>query len=213
MVDRDTVFVVGGGPSLSSFNLSKLSNYHTICINQSVFDIPNPDYLITCDYTFLIKLGKERLSTLSCTRVFVANFIGEALKETGGKIIDPHCNLFYDLSSFDTIIKARNRSGIGGTFRDFRSGGNSGYCGFQLAVLLGYKKIVFVGIDLTIVGRKTHYHSVYTTELTLFKRRLDTYYAEFKHGIDQVKRDFPNIKMSTGTPGRLQELLPLESPI
>ncbi len=208
-MDRDTVFVVGGGPSLSKINFSKLSSLHTICINQAVLDTPNPDYLITCDYTFLRKVDINKIRSLSCSKFFVANFIGPDLQEKNGQIIDTRCHILYDLSPFDVIIKARERSGLGGTFRDFRSGGCSGYCGFQLAFLLGYRNIVLLGIDLQTEGLLTHYHRKYTTEVSRFKKCLDSYYVEFEKGIAQLKSSHPEINVCTGTPSRLNNIIPL----
>jgi hypothetical protein len=210
-VETNRVFIVGGGPSVSKFNLAQLTNEKTICINQAVFDTPNPDYLISCDYTFVNKVKRQRIQSLNCTRIFVAQFINHVVQDVAARIVDTKLNIIYDLSCFDVIIKARNRSGIGSNFRDFRTGGNSGYCGLQLAILLGFKQIVLVGFDLTMEKNRTHYHNVYTTDPQKFTNRLDSYYHEFSTGLISLKSSHPEISVTTAYPGRLNNIIPVSN--
>ena len=210
-IRRDRVFVLGGGPSLSTFNFSKLKNEDTICSNQAVFDVPSPDYFITCDYMFVKRTKAVKLDQLNCTMVFVANFIDGVIQDVKGKIVDIEKNYSYDLCQFDMIIKCRKRSGMGLTFKDFRSGRNSGYCGLQLAVLLGYRKIYLLGMDFVVVRKRTHYHNKYMVDPEKFSKKLHAYYNEFVSGLEQLKRMRPEVDIiSMSEISKLNGIIPVE---
>ena len=50
------VFIVGGGTRLSGFDFNKLKNKNVIAVNKSICYVPNANYFITMDYTFLRKV-------------------------------------------------------------------------------------------------------------------------------------------------------------
>jgi len=205
------VFVIGGGPSLEQFDLSLLEKEDTICVNQAVFDVPNPTYLITCDYTFLHKVGRQRVANSPAKKIFVAQFIGDTLQDIDSQIVDTQHNMVYDLSPFDQIIRAKTRSGLGLTFSDFRSGGNSGYCGLQLAVLPGYREIRLLGFDLGLKGRRTHYHDAYRSSPEKFQKKLDAYLKEFIIGIEQLGKEMPEVEIYSSSPfSRLNDYIPMK---
>ena len=57
----NSIFIVGGGPSLKGFDFGILRNQETIVVNNAIFDVPNPNYFITMDYTWL---GKAKVNML-----------------------------------------------------------------------------------------------------------------------------------------------------
>jgi hypothetical protein len=162
--EKDNLFIVGGGPSLEGFDFSRLSTKSTIVVNNSIFDVPNPDYFITMDYTWLLKHGilvpcENRMKFLSrgVHKVFVVAFAGDAkrCKWTKGGVIDGNIGLEYDLSLFDQVVPASRYGGIGLDYSDFRCGSDSGFSALQLGVILGYKKIFLLGIDFKVVKKKS----------------------------------------------------------
>ena len=191
------VFIIGGGPSLRGYPFERLGNKDTIVTNIAIFDVPNPNYFITVDYTFLKKLRgfKERFLTGKYPKIFVADLSYPYLIEHPIKccIMDKRFRMKYDLSSFDMVIKARQQTGFGYTFNDFRTGANSGYCALQLAVILGYTKIHLLGIDLS-VKKKTHYHDMYSVD-SAFETKLRKYFSYFEIGLKRLKRHRPNIEV------------------
>jgi len=191
------VFIVGGGPSLRGYSFELLKSKDTIVNNIAIFDVPNPNYFITVDYTFLKKLRgfKERFLTGKYPKIFVADLSYSYLIEHSIKccIIDTRFRMKYDLSSFDMVIKARQQTGFGYTFDDFRTGANSGYCAVQLAVILGYTKIHLLGIDLT-VNKKTHYHDMYSVD-GAFEAKLKKYFSYFETGLKQLKKERSDIEV------------------
>ncbi len=189
----DKIYIVGGGTSLSGFDFSRLADKNTIVINKSIFDVPNSDYFITMDYTFLSKINNKLsiFNSIRTTKVFVADFSSSSMKNINGAIVDTRFNLTYKLDNFDVIVKAYHQKGIGTTFKEFCTGLNSGFCALQLALLLGYKNIYLLGIDLAI-NNKTHYHEGYNQHIDRFKTSLISYLNNFILGFNQIKEKFPN---------------------
>ena len=193
---KDRVFIVGGGPSIKDINLSKLSVEDTITVNCAVFDVPNPTFFVTKDYTFLIKassilrLGKRRRHEMidqwnSARRIFVACFSGGDLQEIGGVITDTKYNLAYDLSSMDEVIKTDKRVGIGRTMDDFHAGGDSGFSALQYAIVKGYRKIYLIGYDMVVQGGQ-HYHKWYSREKSQFQKTLDKYLRMYERVLPKI---------------------------
>lgn len=207
------VFIIGGGPSLKDFDFELLRDKDTIAVNRAILDVPNPNYFITVDFTFLKKLRRSRLQSVDTTKIFVACLHFDFMTEKNGQIIDTKHDIVYDLSDFDLIVKSRGVKGIGYRFKDFKNGLNSGYCALQLAVILGYKKIYVMGIDLCLAKNKednkvkTHYHGGYGENAVSFSTKLEEYYAHFVCGLKEIKEN-TNIKVISLSPvSRLNNIL------
>ena len=197
---NQTVFVIGGGPSVRDINLELLRHHDTIAVNCAVFDIPDPTYFITRDYTFMKNLALPqswsrssdyRFRRINCIKYFVAAFAGSSLKKDPmGMIVDPRCHLTYRFPPNMKVFESMKNKGLGLEPQDFRAGGDSGYCGLQLAVMLGYNNIYLLGFDLK-VNRATllhHYHNYYH-ERPGFDRKLEKWYKEYYiEAIQQVRR-------------------------
>jgi len=179
---KSEVFVLGGGPSLKNFDFCKLTQKNTIVTNKSILDVPSPSYFITVDYTFSRKIGTRCFSQIKTPKIFVADFSHPFLKEKNGQIVDERYNMVYHLNDFNMVVKSYRADGIGFSFDDFRTGLNSGFCALQLAVILGYKRIYLLGVDLTITD-ETHFHSGYGESLQKFSEKLCTYENYFRIGL------------------------------
>ncbi len=192
-----SIYIVGGGSSLVNEDLTRLAQKKTIGVNKSIFSLTNPSYFVTVDYTVIRKLGIERLRALTCPRFFVVNFSVPSLQVKNGGIVDTKWNLVYQdiYDCFDMLILSNYSDGIGTTLRDFRSGNNSGYCGLQLAIALGYTEIYLLGIDLTIVGNETHYHGGYTEVPTSFEKKLPVYQEKFLQGLKEIRTKLPHVSV------------------
>jgi len=197
---RDRVFLVGGGPSLLNFNFAQLKNEDTICVNSSVFDVPQPNFFITKDYSFLLKHLINCLQSKiegakfwdSIVKIFIACYAEETLTDIDNEIIDIRNGITYDLCPIDWVIKNDKQWGISSTLSDFRCGVDSGYGALQLAILLNYKEIYLLGYDLQIKNRM-HYHSRYgsTKIVSQFQKKLNGYlklYAEACRDIKNMKQ-------------------------
>lgn len=162
----DDIYVVGCGPSLRKFDWSLLSNKTTISVNGAFQDVPNSDYFITGDSGFAIKAAKELYRRDNTCRVLV---MSEDHKRY--RFVKPYTEFY------DWVISPKACDGeIGFTEDDFHTGQNSGFCGMQLAVLLGAKRIHLLGIDLNTEGG-LHYHVYYPN---LDVSRLDEFTSHFQ---------------------------------
>lgn len=203
----EEVFIVGGGPSLRNFNFSSLTDKCTITVNKSVFHVPNPNYFISVDYTFLGKVTRKVFHAIPARKFFVADFSHPFLQEINKKITDTRFNLKYNLHDYNVLIRAQNQEGIGYTFEDFRTGRNSGFCAFQLAIILGFKRIYLLGIDLNKQS-STHYHEGYGERAATFNPKLDEYYDYFEMGLEQLKQERPDIHVfSCSLDSRLNDII------
>lgn len=204
---REKVFIIGGGPSLENFDFSRLRGEDTIAVNKSIFDVPSPNYFITVDYTFLRKINTLQFKSIKTTKIFVVDFSYPTLEEKNGQIIHTKFDLIYDLNVFNLIIKSYKAEGIGYSFDDFRTGLNSGYCALQLAVILGYKEIILLGIDLNI-SDATHYHRGYGERKDSFNCKLEKYYNYFGMGLGLLISSNRGINVYSCSPNsRLNQII------
>jgi len=205
------IYIIGGGCSLQNKNLRMLQNKETIVTNKSICYVPNPNWFITMDYTFLRKMGNHFEQTFyneKIPKVFIANFASPHLEEKNGHIVDIRWNLVYDLRDFNLIIKSYKTSGLGYHFGDFRNGDNTGYSALQLAIILGYTEINLLGLDLQ-VGQFTHFHKGYGENKDKFQNKLNKYYNYFKNSLAQLKKERPDINIySCSETSKLNKFLP-----
>jgi hypothetical protein len=196
-MNDNRVFIIGGGPSLGSLDMSKLEPFHTIGVNKSAFFVPNVTHFITMDYTFIRKAGLARVKAIPGSRYFVANLSIDYLKPIQGTITDTRSGFKYTeiYDVFDCIITCRREDGMGVSFRDFRCGNNSGYCALQLAIALGYAQVYLLGIDLKVEKTKTHFHSGYRQSPQEFQKRISSYTQCFVRGIREISQKMPHTKV------------------
>ena len=175
---KDICFVIGGGPSLNGFDFTSLNGCDTIAVNKAVEYLPNPTYFITTDYSYFVKasLPISQINQKVYKSYFIANMSHSYMKIKNNQVVDTRRNFVYeDLYQYDGVIKSYNKTGFGSTVNEFSHGENSGHCGIQLALLLGYKKIYLLGFDLNNEG-VTHFHQSYREiDQESFKKRVNTY--------------------------------------
>ncbi len=198
------VYIIGGGNSLSNFDFNKLKNKTTIISNKSIFDVPNPNYFITTDYTFLIYLKKKGLYTTwkntKCRKIFVVNCIADFIQYKRNKIIDTRYNLQYDLKDFHQVIICKSAKSIGFNFKTFNSGYNSGFSSFQLAILLGYNPIYLLGMDMVSVNQNTHYHAGYGRSVDKMNENLKNYLEHFLVVLKRLAIEKPELSIISCSP-------------
>tara|TARA_R110001599_G_scaffold236496_1_gene435732 strand:- start:1176 stop:2693 length:1518 start_codon:yes stop_codon:yes gene_type:complete len=200
--DSEICFVVGGGPSLNGFDFTQLNGFDTIAVNKSVEYIPNPTYFITTDYSYFVKasLPIERIKQKSKNTYFVANMTHDYMSFQNGRIVDTRRNFIYnDLYQYTGVIESNNVDGFGSSLAEFSNGGNSGHCGIQLALLLGYKKIYLLGFDLNSEGQ-THFHQSYREiDQASFKNRVNDYGITLNNALANYKGSQEIINLSNSS--------------
>ena len=199
-VNKDVCFVVGGGPSLNGFDFSQLNGFDTIAVNKAVEYIRNPTYFITTDYSYFVKanLPMKGVKQKAEHSYFVANMSHPYMELKNGQVVDTRRNFVYeDLYLYDGVIESYMKDGFGDSTSDFRNGENSGHCGIQLALLLGYKKIYLLGFDLKNTGQ-THFHQSYrAVDQESFKKRVNNYATTLLNALDKYEGTQQIINLSS----------------
>ena len=193
---KDDIYIVGGGSSLRDFDFTKLKDKTCMTINYSIVNVPNCKYFVTMDYTFIdfisektkTVLTREKFVALPCEKYFVVATNNKYIENKNGQYIDNRCGYKYDLSGIDKVIESNKEYGIGHEYQDFVHGCNSGFCGVQLAILLGYKNIHLLGFDLNF-EYDTHYHMAYTQNKDKFIKNLELYKKHFYVAIRCLKQN------------------------
>jgi len=196
---KKEAFVVAGGPSLINFKFGALIGKHVIVSNMSLFKVTNARYFVTTDYTFMNYLKHngmyKKWESNTAHKIFVANMVSSTIKIINGQVTDTNCNLTYDLSVFDEIIVCKSPDGIGYNWDNFKSGYNSGFCSFQLAVILGYNPIYLLGFDLCSKNNVTHHHESYGRSIERTNANLYNYSRRFREALIDLQKEKPNIKV------------------
>jgi len=141
----ETVFIIGGGPSLRDFNWNSLIGKKTIAINKSLSSYPNADIMYWTDSRVYSWLKKE-----------IDEFKGP--KYT----IRDHPSYLGDVK----ILKKGNKFGLEESKDTLSHGNNSGYAAINLAYHLGVKRIILLGYDMGNDGKTGHHHSGYPVPVT-----------------------------------------------
>lgn len=185
------IYIVGGGHTLQGYDFGKLKDIETIAVNVSALDVPDPTYSITADSSILQRIQENYFKNVKTTWVLVTNPNHCTMKWHDGRFV--HKNGFvYNLFCVNMVIRNNGVEGIGFSFDDFRTGYNSGFCAFQLAVLLGYDEIHLLGFDLQ-PKVKSHYHNRYGKDKRINGRTLDKFYQNFVVALKILKEKRPDI--------------------
>jgi len=178
------VYIIGGGSSLKDFDFKRLKDKTTICVNKSIFDVPNPDYFITMDYSFLNKIDLKKFRKIKCPKIFIVDLDLPYMTEQGGKVFDVRTGITYHFNEFDIVIKSKFTKGIGFKWNEFYNGLHSGFCGIQFASLMGYENIYLLGYDYNKEG-DIHYHDSYEGK-TQFRQKCDEYLDHMQIGLQEL---------------------------
>ncbi len=148
------LFILASGPSLNDLDLEPLRRRLTMGLNRSFMAYPEPYYHCVFDYR-LFDLYPEELSKCRILFTLEGRPFGLPLNLLGSK------GFSYDLNE-----------GI-------YSGFTISYFALQLAAYMGFQRIFFLGLDLKLLGNKTHffghdYHSK-DHEDTEFPKMLEAF--------------------------------------
>lgn len=156
------LFILASGPSLKDLDLAPLSRRIVMGMNRSIFAYPNTQYHATFDR----RIFEEYPDLLKQTRYLFTT----KDRPFGIPIEFKGANGF----SFDL------ENGI-------YTGYTISYFALQVAIYMGFKQIIYLGLDLKTQGYNTHFfghdfHSIKhdTTEFPKMKKM-------FEYGLDQIK--------------------------
>lgn len=159
----ETVYLIGGGPSLKNFEWNSLTGKKTIAINKAIKYYPKADVMYWTDGRIYTWYKKE-----------IHEFKG--LKYT----IRP---MAYSVDV--KILRRGKKFGFEPSLNTISHGNNSGYAAINLAIHLGAKKIVLLGYDMGMTSDGSHFHDGYPVNATSAK----IYKEQFLPGFDILKNE------------------------
>jgi len=162
----ETIYIVGGGPSLEGFNWSLLKTKKVIAINKAFKYVPWANVLYWTDSRFY-GWHKNEIDALDCYKYTISS----------GTNYDERVN----------VIKKGNRYGLEKDPRVLAHGDNSGYAAINLAYHLGAAKIVLLGYDMGSHGNKTHFHDGYPVKATRKEIYNQRFSISFPHIATELK--------------------------
>ena len=176
---NETVFIIGGGPSLSNFDFNALLGKKVIAINKAILSYPQAQALYWTDSRFYGWYEQE-----------VDSYKG--LKYT----IRP--NYRYTENSEVNILRKGKKFGLEKAVDTLAHGNNSGYAAINLAYHLGARRIILLGYDMGNNGTKSHFHEGYPTRQTSDKIYQDQFIPGFKQLAEELKAK--NIEVLNASP-------------
>tara|TARA_B100000900_G_C20435213_1_gene656684 strand:+ start:117 stop:920 length:804 start_codon:yes stop_codon:yes gene_type:complete len=163
---NETIFIVGGGPSLKGFDFRSLYGKRTIAINKALIYVTDPDVVYWTDGRFYTWFKNE-----------VDSFKG--LKFA----LKPGSQYTSDIK----ILRKGKPYGLEIDPETLAHGFNSGYAAINLAYHLGAKRIVLLGFDMAEDGKDTHFHDGYPTRSSGDKVYKEKFLPGFKQLYDELK--------------------------
>ena len=193
-MNRDKIYVVGGGPSLVGFDFNKLKDLTTIVVNSAIIDVPDPNYFITSCPGYCKTVVKNNFYGKSPHSIIVISEVNKRWFETKPNI-----------PKFDEwVIPSRGDGFLGFSWKHFAVGGSSGFAAMQYAFLSGYKKIYLLGIDVNTPGGKQHYHDRYTT----MYNEIGYWQECFRQGLARIKEEGSTEVFSCSESSDLNDIIP-----
>jgi len=172
---NNTIYVVGGGPSLIGFDWGLLKNKKVIAVNRAFEKLPNAYFIYFSDIRFW-------------------GWFGEAMTEHKAHIITtaklnprPKGVIFYKRSSL-------RKKALDNTPGYLKLGNNSGYAAINLAVQFGATKIALLGFDMCNTNSKTHWHNGYIVKNSddVYEKSMLKYYAPLATELSELGIDVTN---------------------
>lgn len=143
-----TVFIVGGGPSIKDIDLSLLSDKLVIAVNAAAYDFinPPPTAILWGDMNWSDNNHDFLLNSLCKFKFTSKRYLRKSKIGPFGEY----------------ILQLTSGHGIDTNPENIK-GNNSGAQALNLCINMGAKRIVLLGFDMKYIGSKSHYHDRHTT--------------------------------------------------
>jgi uncharacterized Rossmann fold enzyme len=163
----ETIYIVGGGPSLKGFDFERLKGKIVIAVNKALYHVPFAQVLYWSDQRFYEWYGED------------------VDKYNGIKVTNkPQPKRADIINLVDT-----GKDGLELEAHAIRHGGNSGYAAINVAYHLGARKIVLLGFDMQNgKGGESHFHEGYPTRPTSNEVIQSNMLPSFDTLVDPLKR-------------------------
>lgn len=185
-----TVYILGGGPSLTNFDVNLLKGRRVIAVNNAYKLAPWIPVMYYGDCRWLQQHKQELL-----------NFAG--LKLTT-------CPTHLKRPGILVLRKESGRKGISFNKKFVLWNGNSGGCAVNIAVQLGAKKIVLLGFDMRKIDGECNWHREHPDADNKRKDPYHKFLKNFEKIADDLKRK--EIECINATPDSALKLFPIVDP-
>jgi hypothetical protein len=163
---KNTVYIIGGGSSLTGFNFQQLQGRIVLVINDAMLRLPWATAVFSADRTWASKRSKE-----------LAQFNGERYLATG--TLEP------DIPEITHLMRD-NDPGLSEHPQFLRVRGTSGYGALNLAFLKGAPQIVLLGFDY--YAPQQRWYKNYSWPSDTMPSDFQDWAKEFDSMIPQLKR-------------------------
>lgn len=190
----ETVYIIGGGPSLKGFNWNLLRGKKTIALNKAIQFWPEADVVYWTDgrvWTW----HKE-----------------DIIKFKGKRYTLAPRSYPCDVS----VLKRGKKFGIEWSTDSIAHGNNSGAAAINLAIHLGASKIILLGYDMGRLNKESHFHNGYPTKVTgdnIYKKQFLPAFGAINEEIKgkgiQIFNACPTSKLNTFRKITIEESLAL----
>ena len=174
--EGETIYIIGGGPSLVNFDFRQLVGCKTIAINKAIL-FHRADVCYWTDGRFYTWFKNE-----------VDNYTG--LKYA----LKPGSQYTKDIQ----VLRKGKAYGLEKDPSTLAHGFNSGYAAINLAYHLGAKRIILLGYDMGNDGSLGHFHDGYPTRAVGDKIYKDKFMPSFKQLSVDMKKE--NVMVLNASP-------------
>ncbi len=158
--EKEAIYIVGGGASLTGFDFTSLTGKVTIACNKALLFF-RPTYFVYMDDQFYDWYEEQ-----------VRSFTGMKFTHSWNK-------------KRDGVTYAKNLGPLG-LSDDFDKGlfhgGNCAYLALNLAYVMGGDPIYLLGIDMCYSNGATHFHDGYPKDDDIGEKRFEHMMNAFEHG-------------------------------
>lgn len=189
----ESVYIIGGGPSLRNFQSRQLEGKRVIVTNEAFSLKPDADALVFVD----IGWWQRRVDEIR--EVFTGLIIGRG----------PYGRMYK--SSGDVVNVAYKSGNVWSEDARMLGGKNSGLAAMNAAYLMGADRVFLLGFDLRAVSGRTNYHHLHDdgSQRNVQHRYMNLFIPEFVNAskrIVQLGWEVYNL-----TPGTALKCFPEES--
>ena len=187
-----TAAILGGGPSLTQEQCDKVraARLRVIAVNNAYQLAPWAEFLYFCDAMWFTWHKPEKL---------FRNF-------SGRKITLENTALAADEPGLLSVKNFQLEPGMCKLNWGVHTGANSGYQALNIALHLGVKKVVLLGFDMRVVGRRTHWHMAHKrpTPEDVFRTRM---IPQFNLAAREIREEW-GVEVLNCTPDSALECFP-----
>jgi len=146
---KNTLYLIGNGPSLNYIDLPKLRNHRTISFNRAFIAYGDWGFFPTFYMIIDMRVLRSEISNVNAlikSRVINQLFIrDENLVEPASPDWRSADHIAY--SDNVTMFRTKSGPGIGKTWQDLFYCGDVGACAIQIVRLKGFDRVILLGVD------------------------------------------------------------------